>query len=509
MNLRPYQQQAIRDVYSQINKRINRNLIYLATGSGKSVIFKKIAHDAISKGKKICFVVYGVSIVDQAARKHFSEITDSICMIMGPNKYKHGKSLYCCSISTISRSADLIGKLIDDCDLFIIDEAHNATSDSYKMFLESIPEHKPVIGLTATPFYIGNRGHSFWEYVTHPVTTLDLVKLGHLYKPKVFSPPIDFITDGVRTTAGDYNNKQLFEANDKATIYSDVIKTWKKFADGLRTIGFCINKEHAFNFCTLFNDAGIPSAYADADTPQDERLDLISRLEKKELLALFNVNIFSTGVDIPLLECGLMLRPTKSLPLWIQQVGRILRTHPEKQNCMILDCVGNTRKIGHPLMDFSADLEDKKPRSVTSLSEQELKTKDCPNCFYITSAQAKTCLNCDHVFVSKKQEIIEIKEVDLIEVHVGETISWASKYIRPNCPRDVRDKIEAIAKNIAVKQWKKNSFFFKVRENKELNEWIHYPNWFEKISTQNTKSSSSELDSRFSQNLKRQFFPAM
>ena len=126
MTLRPYQQQAIDQIKTQ------RPLIYLATGSGKSVIFKSIARDAISRGQKVCFIVYGKSIVDQAARKHFSEITRSVCMVMGSSKYKPNRDIYCCSISTINRSSRLATQLIRDCDLFIIDEAHNATSNLYR-----------------------------------------------------------------------------------------------------------------------------------------------------------------------------------------------------------------------------------------------------------------------------------------------------------------------------------------------------------------------------------------
>ena len=195
MNLRPYQLEAINSL------TYSRDLIYLATGAGKGVLIKEVARIAISQGKKVCFIVYGKSIVEQQARKHFSQITNSISVVMGQNKYRSNQSIYCCSISTLSRNVELASRLLNECDLFLVDEAHHATSESYEILLNAIPSHKPVIGFSATPFHVGKKGHTFWSNVIHPVTTKDLIDEGFLVNPVVNGPPEVMVSKKIKTTA--------------------------------------------------------------------------------------------------------------------------------------------------------------------------------------------------------------------------------------------------------------------------------------------------------------------
>lgn len=484
--LRPYQKQAIDELEH------DRDLIYLATGAGKSVIFKSIAKDYLARGLRVCFVVYGKSIVDQAARKHFNQITDSICMVMGSSKYKPNEDLYCCSISTLSRSRELREKLISVCDVFIIDEAHNATSDQYKNFLNEIPESKPVIGLTATPFYVGNRGHSFWKNVIHPITTLELVQAGHLVMPRVFGPPEDMVVKSVKKTAGDYNNKQLFNANDSMAIYGNILSSWEQYAKNKKTIGFAINKEHAQILTELFNDHGYPSAYADADTPQEKRLRLIRKLEGGDLTCLFNVNIFSTGVDIPSVECGLMARPTQSKVLWIQQVGRPLRPAPNKKEALIIDCGGNCVRLGHPLSDFEPELSDKrKPRESSDVG---LELKTCPKCAYLTMPGQKNCIMCGHSFEADARELKRV-EAELEEYEFkkekAEFKNWGRGFIKNETDEEAIEIVDKIVDKIRERGWKRNSLFFKAAQQLEnAEERIRFPKWFLKIHTTDTKSIS-------------------
>lgn len=475
--LRDYQKKAIDSL------NYDRDLIYLATGSGKSIIFKEIAKQAIRNDKKVCFIVYGKSIVEQASRKHFSEITDSVCMVMGVNKFKPSHDLYCCSISTIARSEDLSRKLISDCDLFMVDEAHNATSDQYKKLLEMIPKNKPVIGLTATPFWIGNRGHSFWKNVIHPTTTLNLIQNGHLVMPKVFVPEKAMSIDKVKKTAGDFNNNQLFVANNHYEIYQGILSIWEELGKGKSTLGFAINRTHAAVLTETFNRAGYPSAYADAETPQNERLKLIQALEKKEITCLFNVNIFSVGVDIPPIECGLMARPTSSLPLWIQQVGRMLRPYPGKKLATIIDCGANTIRLGHPLSDFEADLAERKPRG--SSTSGGIAIKDCPNCGYITATNSKECLECGHIFNSKEKEK-DFKGSNFVEYDKNKVIDekqrdreWLLSKIKKNIDPEIKEQIEDTIEMVILNGWKRNSFYFKIDGLlKNAEHYIRFPAWY-------------------------------
>jgi DNA repair protein RadD len=500
MPLRDYQKEAIESLEHR------RDLIYLSTGSGKSVIFKAISEKYLSEGKCVCFVVYGRSIVDQAARKHFSEISDNVCMVMGAKKFRKDADLYCCSISTLQNNKKLQQKIINRCSVIIVDEAHNATSKSYKSFLNEVPLAIPVIGLTATPFWIGKKGHDYWRHVIHPISTLGLVREGYLVMPKVFGPAKKMNTDKVKSSGGDYNSKDLFEANDDLKIYSDLIKSWEKYAKGLRTIVFCINREHAANLVSEFRAAGYRAAYADANTPLEERLSLAKKLEKKEIDLLMNVNIFSTGVDIPAIECALMARPTRSLVLWIQQVGRALRLCPEigKKQAVIIDAAGNCDRLGHPLSDFKARLKDK-PKGKKNDDNGAIKTKECPECGYVTSENASSCISCGASFKNEPKGIEHDKETQLEEkvfVAPGIEKDRTRKYLRQFVKKDLipgspeAKLIGQLCDKNDRRGHKLNAIWFKlVAELPEADKYIRIPGWVQR--TQNINSSSKGSDSLY------------
>jgi DNA repair protein RadD len=490
MTLRPYQQEAIDLIHTK------RPLLYLATGSGKSVIFKEIARRALSKGNKVCFIVYGKSIVDQAAKKHFSEITKKICVIMGPEKYRPHHDIYCCSISTLARSKRLREQIIKECPLLIVDEAHNAVSDSYQELLNSVTNKHYVIGLTATPFRIGKKGHTFWDDIIHPITTYDLMCDGHLVEPKVYGPP-GMSTKSVKTTAGDYNNAQLFKANDDMKIYGDILESWKKFALNRKTICFCINRQHAQKLNDMFNKNGIKSEYADADTPQDERMSIFNRLASGETKILTNVNIASTGVDIPEIECVISARPTKSKTLWIQQVGRGLRPAENKKDCVIIDHGGNCDRLRmHPLDDFPAETTDKKARDKDI--EYELKFKTCPDCFKKLPIAFQTCDSCGYVFQTKKKKEKQVKNVNLVKKEFKKPKEKNYDYLHNCIKSDAPEQIVKFSlltiERIKRYGHKPASYYYKMHEQFGNTPHIGYPSWFlTRIGMPSIKSSQNKL----------------
>lgn len=414
---------------------------------------------------------------------------------MGAQKYKPNRDIYCCSISTIGRSATLMAQLIQECSIFIIDEAHNATSTQYQNLLSAVPEHKYVIGLTATPFRIGKHGHTFWDDIIHPISTLELIEQGYLVKPRVFGPPA-MSTEGVKTTGGDYNSAQLFKKNNDMVIYGDIIKSWRELANNKKTLCFAINKEHAMTLKNIFIDNGIPAAYADAETSQEERIKLFNQLASGEIKVLTNCNIASTGVDIPEVECVLSARPTKSRVLWIQQVGRALRLAPNKNEAIIIDHGGNCDRLGHPLMDFDAETTDKTPGEK---EKKPISLKTCPKCFYKTMPTASTCLSCGHVFTKVEREIEQVKNIKLSEKQIP-TTEWAKQYLKPDCPEDIKKYSETIAKQITLKNHKKNSYFFKMYDKFGHTPHIRFPQWFIKIkiNTQDTKNLPDPLSLTYS-----------
>lgn len=496
MELREYQQKYLTSIVKGYPGKM-RPLIHLATGGGKSVLFKKCAELAIKKNKKVLFLVAGKTILEQAVAKHFSSISNDISFIQGSRKY-HFAQILCASIDTLSRRGKIHDKIIENYDMILVDEAHEATANRYLDFLNKVPQKKWIIGFSATPYLIGNKGHSFWSNVIKEVTVSELVDQGWLMRPKIFSAPI--MSTKVRSVAGDFDKKQLFEKNDTLKVYSEVVQEYEKRAKGLKAICFAINRTHAMNLCNQFNKAGYVAEYADGETEQEDREKIIKRFENGSTTILCNVDIFSTGVDIPKIECGIMCRPTKSKVKWIQQVGRVLRTHPDVKNCIILDHGGNCPRIGHPLEDFEAEMQDRdKKLSESKQKELEISLRACSSChFILENPRIELCPECGEPIKTARQ-IAQEKEAQLVEIERAFKINEESKkdesllafierYIdMDNIPRESIDGsiapkafVQNLLKVIRAGKAKKPFLFYKVWEkyDQESLEFINYPQWF-------------------------------
>lgn len=494
IKLRPYQEKYIKKIYSS-GKR--QPLIVLSTGGGKSVIFKKIAHSAIKQDKKVCFIVAGKTILEQAVRKHFSSISNDISFLQGSSKY-HLSQVLCCSIDTLSRRKKIHQEIINQYDLFIVDEGHESTSKRYTSFLELIPKKKWVMGFTATPYRIGKKGHTYWSGVVKEITTQQLVDNGFLVKPKIFSAQV--MQTKVKKSMGDFNNKELFEKNDTLKIYGDILREYEKHAKKRKAVCFAVNVQHSKNLCEVFNKAGYNSAHIDANTPIEERKNLFESLEKGKINVLFNVNCLSVGFDLPSVDCILLARPTNSLTLFIQQVGRGLRPSKGKKECVVLDFGANTLRLGHPLEDFEAEMQDRdKKLSGSTEKELTISLRACPSChFILENPNVELCPECGES-VKTARQIAQEKEAQLVEIErafkINEEskkdeslVSFIERYIDiDNIPTESFDEsiapktfVQNLLKVIRAGNAKKPFLFYKVWEKygQESLEYINYPQWF-------------------------------
>lgn len=459
-------------------------LFHLATGGGKSVIFRHISEQTITQNKKVLFLVAGTSILDQAVTKHFQ---GDVSVMQGGKKFRMSDVL-CCSMDTLSRRKKIHDEIIAYYDLIIIDEAHLCTANRYTDFLSKIPKDKWVIGFTATPYRIGKKGHTFWSHVIKKISVEKLVEQGFLMRPKIFAAPV--MNTGVKKTAGDFNTNELFSVNDTLKVYGNILQEYEKHAKGLRSVCFCINIAHSKLMAERFTEAGYEAVHVDANTPLEERARLIARLEDDDdpLLILCNVNVLSTGVDIPKLECGLMARPTHSLVLWIQQVGRILRICAGK--CIILDFGENTRRLAHPLDDLEAETMDiEKGSGAGSGAPVKLSYWNCPECFFLAPKTDMKCPECG--YKPKAPELKKSIDVELVEFGKQKITlnlmkfkyeTWRKSYIDETYPNSkIKQDFERIYKNHLATGKKPNAMFYAMADIYELNDLIIFfkrvPNW--------------------------------
>ncbi|MEB3338845.1 MAG: DEAD/DEAH box helicase [Leptolyngbyaceae bacterium] len=364
--LRDYQNAAIQGVYSHWKAGLFRVMLQLPTGGGKTVIFSFIIHDFISRFLRVLVLVHKDELIWQAKQK-LEEITG---LKLGVIKAGHPVDIACqiqvASVQTLHKRKHLIGGF----DLVVVDEAHHCTARTYTEILELLPEAY-VLGVSATPERLDGQGfaHIFDAIVLGPQVSW-LMEAGHLSPYKLYAATQEISVKGVATVAGDFNPNQLKRAALSADIMGAIIPTWRTYADGLQTVVFCIDREHARDVCDLFSTARINAAYLDGKTPTEERREILQQFAAGIITVLVNCGIVSEGLDIPGIQAVQILRPTKSLALYLQQLGRALRPAPGK-TAIIIDHTSNWKTHGLPCEERIWSLTDQPKRKTKHLERSE------------------------------------------------------------------------------------------------------------------------------------------
>ena len=441
IKLRDYQEKAIKLTRKAFSDGHRRIMIFMATGAGKSVVFLSLISSLLKNKKRVIFLVKRRQLTFQA-REHFSKNGISSSMLMGNEKgYDINKDLQICSIDTVTRrNIDL-----SDFDFFIIDEGHDFTASSYSNFLEKYKE-KSFISLTATPFAVGKKAHTFWDACVKPIEMEELKERGYLVPCALYVPhQINLTNLKIDQKSNDYQTKALSNEMSKLEIVGDIINDYIEIGKMKPALCFCVDKNHSIKMAQEFNEAGIPALHCDESTKQKDRDNAIRMLKDGRIKVLCNINIFSTGVDIPEAEVGIMARPTRSEILWIQQVGRLFRPYRKcgkchkqydnspkcphcgydkpsyiKKTAIIIDSGDNQSRLGHPYDERLPVMneEDKKARS----EREKPLSKTCKFCYAVYKVELKSCPYCnkemdlpDNLYETKEGKIVpydEFSELD-------------------------------------------------------------------------------------------------
>lgn len=358
-------------------------------GGGKSVLAAEIAKLATLKGSRVLFLVHRIELCDQIEKTFNWWGVDMTLCTVG-------------MVQTISRRL----KKIDPPNLIITDENHHCPSKTYKKIYEYFPDAS-ILGVTATPTRLDGSGLAeVNDVLVEGVTARWLIDNGFLADYEYYAPPT-VNTKNMKHSMGDFKPTD----EDYADVYGDVIAHYKKLAEGKQTICYCPTVEISKRTAEEFKSAGISAEHVDAETPKKERLEIIERYKNKEIKILTNVNLFSEGLDIQGCECCILLRPTESLSLYIQQAMRCMRPAPDK-TAIIIDHVGNVFRHGFPDDDREWTLEGKKR---TKKTENTVMVKQCPQCYFTYSVE-RICPNCGWQVQRTEAEIKHDKEVELIKL---------------------------------------------------------------------------------------------
>ena len=430
MNLptpRHYQERGLNLTRKAFSDGYRKILFFLATGGGKSVIFLHLVCKLLLNNKKVCLVMRRRQLVFQAG-KHFKKHGMNPSMVMGSIKgFDKSNNFQICSIDTISRRDT---SFLEDFDFVICDEAHDTTSPTYRKFFDIFTK-AVFIGLTATPFQVGRKVQDFWEACVKPIEIDQLVKEGYLTDAQIYIPDeIDLSDIQIDSKSGDYKTVPLSEKMRDLEIIGDVVDSYTKFGNNWPAILFAVDKQHSMSLASEFNRKGIPAIHCDESTNQKDRDGAIDGLVRGDYKILCNVNIFSTGVDIPQAIVGIMARPTMSEILYIQQVGRLLRpfrlcgkcnsAYDNSEKCpvcgykkpsfikefsVIIDNANNIYRHGHPFKVRHAVLKKEDVKNKQEQEIDEFKTKRCKHCFAAYLANLKSCPECDYKNEKVEREI--------------------------------------------------------------------------------------------------------
>jgi len=400
IQLRPYQQAAIdgaRAAYKAGNRAV---LFQLPTGGGKTVTASTVVRGAAQRGNGTWWLTHRRELADQA-----SQTFHGLGIPHGTIRAGHISDptalVQVASIQTIARR---LGSLPAP-ELIVFDEAHHIGASQWQQIFDAYPRAR-ILGLTATPWRLDGQGLGTWfgQMVSGP-TVAELIEAKSLSPYRLFAPATPDLT-GVKTAAGDYQRGALAKAMDKPAIVGDAIGHYQRLCAGKRAVAFAAGVDNSKHIAAQFCAAGVPAEHVDGSMPGEARDAAVDRFRRGETLILSNADLFGEGFDVPAIEAAILLRPTKSLSLYLQQVGRALRPFEGKTEAIILDHAGNSLVHGLPDDEREWDLEDRERRKKATASE--VPVRQCEECFFVYRP-APRCPQCGHAPTVRVREIEQIE----------------------------------------------------------------------------------------------------
>ena len=418
IKLRDYQENLIGDLRNKIREGKNRLLCVLPTGGGKTIIFMHIIFNAIQKGHKILIITHRQEILAQikktlfqfkipsgtikAERKNISEMQVQVGMVL-----------------TIGKRLERIPRP----DLIIFDEAHHCAAKTWLKIITYWNETK-ILGFTATPQRLDGQGlYPIFEEMVEGKTISELVQLGWLSFPELYSARVIFDKKKLKKYAGDYSlADQEKHLNESHVFFEEAIVEYKNKLNGKPAIIFVPTVKIGNFIADKFSRSGFLSKCIHGRMESKDRDDAIEGLASGKYNVVTSCEVINEGVDVPVVSGIILLRKTKSLAFYLQACGRGLRPHENKNETIIIDFAGNIKEHGHPL--------DRREWSIHGSKKEKSKVKitECPKCFFIMRGVKTKCEKCNYIFKSvEKMETKEIStKLDFISVELEKVMSTQS-----------------------------------------------------------------------------------
>lgn len=430
--LRDYQQDII-DRGRQAMRKHKRILFQAPTGAGKTALASFMAAQTSGRGAQVWFICHRAELVLQTSLTFRKFGIDHGFIAAGyPMNLRAGVQI--CSMDTLKNRITTL----QPPKLAIVDECHHCGAAGWARVVAWLYENGAyVIGLSATPKRLDGAGldEHFDDIIIGPPVRW-LMDNGHLSQYRMFCPDIPDMK-GVRKQMGDFAKGDAAEKMDKPKLTGNIINHWRKYANGMKTVGFAVNIAHSQHLTRAFLDAGIRAAHLDGGTDKAERKRIIQAYAHDELDVIFNVSLFGEGFDLSAIaqtdvtiDCLIDAQPTQSLSLVLQKDGRVLRPSPGK-TAVILDHAGNALRHGFPDDDREWTLAGDENGQKSGGSDGPPPPVICKGCFNaIRRPLPPSCPHC------QKSLQAEAKEIEVAEGELREMDEKAKESLRAKMKRE-------------------------------------------------------------------------
>lgn len=417
ITLRDYQENLVNAVRDELKKGHRRVMMVLPTGGGKTHVIGSIAARCLENGHKVLALMHRRQLVTQTVDR-FNECGVDPGIIMSGEDADLEAKAQVGTCQTYNRRMGLDDVCYNrwwiDASVVFVDEAHHALSKTYQNILKTY-ENKIVIGVTATPVLSSGVGMgNYFDSLVSPVSVGELIKKGHLV-PGVYYGPSTPDLSKIKTVAGDYEKKGLNKVMNQPKLIGDVVDNWLKIAGDKKTMVFAVKVNHSKALRREFESKGVKAEHLDAHAPDDVREATLNRFRSGETQVICNVGLYTEGTDIPDIECIVLARPTKSIGLHLQMIGRGARPYPGKDQFIVLDHGGNLERLGFYEDPIEWSLNGKElgfKKKIVRKGEKRYLT--CDECSYMF--QGKVCPQCGHEIADYGKRI-EALDAELVKLN--------------------------------------------------------------------------------------------